>query len=119
MIRITLMDGSSKDIPRAEVREILPLPILFSSPHLKKPFSALFSRCGKAIPVEGLLPKKLTDADKKIWMLLCESKAYVISALPVFLEDSQAAKAPASQDNEEEELANEIEQLEKMLKESA
>lgn len=119
------------EVPRKEVREVLPLPTFYSSKYLKKNISAIFNRCGNTIPVIGSLPDPTKSDKQNTWLLLCEDKAYVISGLPTFLEDIKTPKlklaepiaASAKEEevnlSEEEAIAKEIEELEKMLLESA
>jgi hypothetical protein len=109
MIRITLMDGSSVEMPREQAKGLLPFAGVFASPLLRAPIEGVICHQGKPMPLLGPLPLSQDDlpVNERAWILLLADHAQVIRGLPNF-----GAKARASETDEEEDpLLKEFETL--------
>jgi hypothetical protein len=131
MIRITLLDGSSQEIPREEILGLVPLTGLFRHPLLR--FEAVLYTRGRVLPVTGPLPatggKSSGPVETRPWLVLFHDHAQVVHGLPLFDDDVSlertlelvpgpvaAAPEPESRslepdDEEESRLLQEMEEL--------
>ena len=95
MVRITLMDGSTQEVPRKEIKGFLPLPTLFRNPHLKA--DALAYHGGNLVPVLGPLAdgQGLEKFENRAWLLMMGDHAQVVRGLPAFDDDRVLEIVPA------------------------
>ena len=81
------MDGNIVEMPREKTRRIVPFTSIFSSPHLKKPYTALFCYLGDIIPVVG----PIIGTTKCNWILLTENYAMLIDGIPEYIEEEESS----------------------------
>lgn len=107
MIRVQLLDGQTKEIPRESVRLLVAYRPVLRSPVLKSSISGVFCYEGKPIPVYGPLPEDVPStgkAEDRAWILLTEDGAHVIRGLPYFLEDATLVAVEESTASAEESI---------------
>jgi hypothetical protein len=97
MIRIKLVDGSTKEIRREEIQGIAPLEGILSHAELR--FDAIVYREDRILPVAGPIPdpRETTSSHERFWLMLLQDHAQVILGLPRFDDDitlSALAMAP-------------------------
>jgi hypothetical protein len=94
MVRITLMDGSTQEVPREEIKGFLPLPPLFRNPHLKA--DALAYHGGILVPVLGPIGETqgLEKIENRAWLLMMGEHAQVVRGLPAFDDDIKLEIVP-------------------------
>lgn len=88
MVRITLMDGSVKEVEREELRGIFPWREPLRNPHLRT--DGVIYHQGFLYPVQGPLAlegEERGPITERAWFLLCDGYAQVIRGLPAFDDD--------------------------------
>jgi hypothetical protein len=86
MIRITLMDGSTQELPRETVRGVAPWRAPLQNPRLKSDGVIFYG--GTLLPVQGPFTEQPSGkVNDRAWFLILEKSVQVIRGLPTFDDD--------------------------------
>jgi hypothetical protein len=93
MISITLLDGSTKEVSREEVRGVFAWRAPLTNPQLKS--DGVIYHGGKLLPVFGPPAEaSIGGVDERAWLLVCEKHVQVIRGLPTFSDDIELNIVP-------------------------
>jgi len=114
MIRVSLIDGSTLEVPRTDALELLPYRHVFTGRNLKAPVEGLMSHRGKLVPVLGPLPlptEAYLPVDKRPWILLLQDCAQVIQGLPEFVEQAATVTPIQGAARDKDSMLSELDRL--------
>ncbi|RZA00006.1 MAG: hypothetical protein EOP11_18800 [Proteobacteria bacterium] len=98
MIRITLMDGTTQELPRESVRGVAPWRAPLQNPRLKSDGVIFYG--GTLLPVQGPFAEQTSGkVNDRAWFLILEKSVQVIRGLPTFEDDISLNLVPEPKRN--------------------